>query len=258
MESAPFAPPGPAGVAGMLAIGLVAGMLNVTAGGGSLLTVPLMILLGLPGPVANGTNRVALIVQNLVAVPTFRAGGVRGMRGLWPLVVLAMPGAALGAWAGAVMPDLVFRRVLGVAMLAMALVILRRPPPRETSAVATATGRFRRRTLVAFVLLGLYAGFLQAGIGFLIVFVLAGFEGLPLVRCHAFKVLVVLCLQSIALPVFALHGKVSLIHGLVLAAGLGLGGFLGARVTLRAGEQALRRVLVAAAALLALRMLVPG
>ncbi len=245
----------PRGAAAMLVIGVAAGVANVTAGGGSLLTVPLMILLGLPGPVANGTNRIALIVQNLVAVPTFRAGGIRGLRGLWPLIALAMPGAVLGAWAGAVIPDAAFRRVLGVTMLAIALVIVLRPAPRPGRDDGT-TPRFRPLTFASFALLGLYAGFIQAGIGFLIVLVLAGFEGLPLVRCHAFKVFVVLCLQAVALPVFAMHGKVAWLHGLVLALGLGLGGFLGARLTLRAGEKILRVILALAASALAVRMLV--
>ncbi|RMF75734.1 MAG: sulfite exporter TauE/SafE family protein [Acidobacteria bacterium] len=248
------APLDPARIAGMLAIGLVAGIANVTAGGGSMLTVPLMILLGLPGPVANGTNRVALIAQNLVAVPTFRAGGIRGLRRLAPLIALALPGAAAGAWLGAVIPDAAFRRVLGAAVLVLAVLVIVRPRPPAGDAGPDGDG-FRPLTWLAFALLGVYAGFLQAGIGFMIVFVLAGLEGLPLVRCHAFKVFVVLCLQAVALPVFAWHGLVAWGHGLVLAVGLGLGGFVGARLTLAAGERVLRVILGVAAVALAVRLL---
>ena len=52
----------PAGIAGLLAGGLLAGVLNTLAGGGSLLTVPLLVLLGLPGTVANGTNRIGVLL----------------------------------------------------------------------------------------------------------------------------------------------------------------------------------------------------
>ncbi len=237
----------------MLGIGAVAGFMNVTAGGGSLLTVPLMVLLGLPSPVANGTNRVALIVQNVVAVSTFRQGGVRGMRAIVPLVLLAVPGALIGAWVGVVVSDEVFRRVLGFVMIGMLFVIFRKPPASEEE--RPAERRYRPVTYGAFALLGFYAGFIQAGIGFLIVFALAGLERFPLVRSHAFKVTVVLCLQSLALPVFALGGKVHWLAGIVLAVGLSIGGFVGAHVTLRSSERFLRILLAVASVALALRLI---
>lgn len=241
------------GGAALLGIGALAGFMNVTAGGGSLLTLPLMVLLGLPSPVANGTNRLALIVQNVVAVSTFRQGGVRGMRAIGPLVLLAVPGALIGAWAGVVVSDELFRRVLGFVMIALVLVIFRKPPAAEDERPAERA--FRPVTYAAFALLGFYAGFIQAGIGFLIVFALAGLERFPLVRSHAFKVTVVLCLQSLALPVFALGGKVHWVAGLVLAAGLSAGGFVGARVTLQSSERFLRILLAIASVALALRLI---
>ncbi|UCF68121.1 MAG: sulfite exporter TauE/SafE family protein [Acidobacteriota bacterium] len=241
------------GVVAALATGVVAGFFNVTAGGGSLLTVPLLILYGLPGPLANGTNRVALVAQNLVAVPTFRLGGVRGLRHSGVLMLAALPGAIAGAWTGAVIDDALFRRLLGGLMIAMTAVVLIRPRGEaDTSIVRT---RFRLLTLLAFVMLGFYAGFIQAGIGFLIVFALVGLERFPLVRAHAFKVALVLVLQLAALPVFAAHGKVNWPIGILLAVGLAIGGFAGARVALKSSERVLRWLLAAAALGLALRLL---
>lgn len=246
-------PGGIAGALAILAVGVVAGFFNVTAGGGSLLTLPLLVLLGLPSPVANGTNRVAIVIQNLVAVPTFRHGGVRGLRRALPLVLLALPGTVLGAWAGVVVSDALFRRVIAVTMVVLAGVVLlsRRPVGGQ----ATGERPFRPWTLAAFALLGFYAGFIQAGIGFFIVFALAGLERFPLVRAHAFKVTVVLALQCVALPVFALGGMVRWIPGLVLAVGLSLGGFLGARMALRSSERFLRVLLGFAAVALAIKLL---
>jgi hypothetical protein len=241
------------GAAAVVAVGTVAGFLNVTAGGGSLLTVPLLVVLGLPSPVANGTNRVALVVQNIVAVRTFRKGGVQGLRRSVPLVLLALPGAVLGAWAGVTISDQLFRQVLGVTMIAVTVVIFLRPPsPGDQEA---SSGRFRAATLVAFALLGFYAGFIQAGIGFFIVFTLAGLERLPLVRCHALKVAVVGVLQVVAVTVFALGGKVEWGVGLLLSLGLALGGFIGAHTALRSGERVLRWILAVAAVGLAIRMI---
>ena len=110
--------------------GVAAGVANVSAGGGSLLTVPLLIFLGLPGPVANGTNRVALIAQNLSAVRSFRGGQVsewgRGLR----LAAVALPGAAAGAVVGVKIGDQLFRQVLGVALLGMLAFTFLRPKPK--------------------------------------------------------------------------------------------------------------------------------
>jgi len=252
-QLAPPAAPDGRALAAVLATGLVAGFFNVTAGGGSLLTLPLLVLIGLPGPVANGTNRLALIVQNLVAVPTFRRGGVVGFRRPLPSILAAIPGALLGAWAGATISDPAFRRLLGGLMIVMTAVVLVRPP-RSDPAHATA-GR-PLATRLAFVAIGFYAGFIQAGVGFLIVFALVGLDRLPLVRAHAMKVATVLVLQCAALPVFALHGKVNWLWGVLLAVGLALGGFAGAKLTLRSGERTLRWILALAALALSVRLLV--
>lgn len=240
-----------ASIALLLAIGVIAGFLNVTGGAGSLLTVPLLVVLGLPSPVANGTNRIALIAQNITAVAAFRRGGIRGLRAYWPLFAVAAPGSVLGALLGAAVSDAAFRRVLGATLVLSAILLLLRPPvPREIEHGHT----LRPRTLLAFAALGFYAGFVQAGIGFLIVLPLALWERLPLMRCHAVKVLFVLVQQGLAFPVYALHGLVDWNAGLVLALGLAGGGALGARVALGAGEKVLRVLFVGTALVLAVKM----
>lgn len=237
--------------------GIVAGFFNVTAGGGSTLTLPLlMVLVGLDGAVANGTNRVAIIVQNMIALPTFRRGGVRGLRHGWPLLLAALPGALLGAWWGATISHELFRTVLGGLMIVLAVVIAALPRPSGTAvAAALERPRYRLLTLGAVVLIGFYAGFVQAGVGFFIIFALAGLERWPLVRVHAFKVLIVLMAQLLALPVFLWQGKVVWSAGLLLAVGLSLGGFVGARTALKSSERFLRLLLAAGAVLLALKLL---
>ncbi len=235
-----------------LLVGAAAGFANVSAGGGSLLTLPLLVLMGLEGPVANGTNRVALIVQNLVAVPTFRRGGVRGLRTVLPLAAVAIPMAGLGAWLATGVDDTAFRRILAVVMMAMAVItVLRAPRPDEREKFE----RLRPSTYVAFALIGLYAGFIQAGVGFLIVFALSGLERFSLLRCHAFKVAAVLVMQLTALPIFILADLVDWKIGLFLAIGLAAGGWLGARFTLASHDRTLRIVLALASVLIALRLI---
>ncbi len=235
--------------------GVIAGFFNVTAGGGSTLTLPLlMILLGLEGPVANGTNRVAIIVQNLVAAPTFRHGGVRGLRRIAPLALCALPGALLGAYFGATISDALFRKFLALLMVGLALLIAL-TPKRKPLDLDEIPKRYRPLTLAAFVLIGFYTGFVQAGVGFLIIFALAGLEKLPLVRVHAYKVTFVLCLQLIALPIFLWQGTVVWSVGFLLAGGLALGGFIGARTALKVNERVLRVLLAIGAIALSVKLL---
>ena len=104
----------------MLALGAtatVAGVVNTLAGGGSLLTVPLLVLLGLPGGIANGTNRVGVLVQSSVAAWRFRALGVGGLREAAPVLLPVAAGSLIGAWGIAQISDALFERAFGVVML---------------------------------------------------------------------------------------------------------------------------------------------
>ena len=85
----------------VVAAGFVSGVVNALAGGGSLLTVPLLVLIGVPGTFANGTNRVAVLVQSIVGAWRFRAEGVSGFRHVVPVLVPMLLGSALGVlgWA---------------------------------------------------------------------------------------------------------------------------------------------------------------
>ncbi len=106
--------------------GLAAGFINVVAGGGSLLTLPVLLFLGLPAATANATNRVGILLQNVVATSTFRRQGLLeaglGLR----LMLAAAPGAALGALVAVDVDDRLFRWVLGAVMLLVLVSIIRR------------------------------------------------------------------------------------------------------------------------------------
>jgi uncharacterized membrane protein YfcA len=74
-------------IAILIAGGLAAGVVNTLAGGGSLISVPLLVLVGLPATVANGTNRIGVLLQNLIAAWSFRAQGFSGIEGASKVVV---------------------------------------------------------------------------------------------------------------------------------------------------------------------------
>ena len=237
----------------LAAAGFVSGALNVVAGGGSFLTLPVLIFLGLPPTHANATNRVAVLTQNLGAVWSFQRYRVLEWHRAADMVIPSLAGAALGTWAALVVGDRGFQRILAVLMLAVTLWTLL--DPRTRGAGGTGEARLGRTVLrVAFFGVGLYGGFVQAGIGFLILAVTTQ-AGLDLVRGNALKVLVVLLLTALSLAIFAGAGKVEWLPGLVLGAGSLLGSFAGARLTVTRGHDWIRGVVMMTVVLFAVALL---
>lgn len=234
--------------------GCVAGVVNVIAGGGSFLTLPVLMFLGLPAGVANGTNRVGILIQNIGAVWSFERSGVLDRRALTWAAVPATLGAALGTWAALLVSDLAFKRILAFLMVALSLWTLWSRGVRERRLQASqepAGPGFA--VAAAFFAVGTYGGFIQAGVGF---FVLAAtsMAGLDLVRGNAVKVLSILCFTVLSLTIFALNGRVEWRTGLVLATGTVLGGLAGARLTVLKGHRWVRAVVTVTMILFALKL----
>lgn len=242
----------------LFGVGLFAGGINVIAGGGSFLTLPLMIFLGLPPTVANGTNRLAIITQNIGATWSFHRRGLidRGWfaLALWPSVI----GAVLGTVAAVRIGDLAFQRVLAVTMVAITAWTLWRPiHAGEGQAGEAPVGMRRALFLGAWFLVGFYGGLVQAGVGFLILAVTSA-AGMDLIRGNAIKVALVLGFTPLTLLLFAASGKVDWIMALWLALGNWLGGILGVRLQVLKGHAWVRNVVTVTIIVFAVRLLVAG
>ncbi|MEM1177924.1 MAG: TSUP family transporter [Acidobacteriota bacterium] len=247
MDSALYGLSGPWAFVALAALGLVTGTLNVIAGGGSFLTLPMLIFLGLPAGVANGTNRVGILLQNVSAVWSFKRHEVIDRQALLWAALPSTLGAGVGTWLALQVSDDGFKRILAFLMVFISLISFWRPRRAEA---------LEARTLllaVGFFAVGIYGGFVQAGVGFLILAVTT-FGGLDLVRGNAVKVLAVLCFTVLSLALFALDGKVSWPHGLALAAGTVVGGALGARLTITRGHGWIRGVVTAAVLIFAVKL----
>jgi uncharacterized membrane protein YfcA len=242
----------------LFAAGLVAGSINVVAGGGSMITLPLMIFLGLPPTVANGTNRVAILVQNVGAVWGFSRRGFFETPWLRFVAPPAILGALLGTWMGVVIGDAPFQRILAVVMVLVAVWTVWKPPRSGEGAPVDPAGLSRKaRTLFlgVFFLVGVFGGFIQAGIGFLILGATSAL-GLDLVRGNALKVLLVLLFTPLALAGYAMAGRVDWAMGIALACGNLVGSQVGVRFTVLKGHAWVRRVVVVMVVLFALRLLI--
>lgn len=235
-------------------VGVIAGVLNVLAGGGSLLTLPLLIFMGLPAATANGTNRIAILVQNLFAITGFHRLGVLP----WRLALLCAAPAVLGSYLGAQLAvdidEVLFQKLLAGIMLGVLILTLWDPAKRLRGRTLNLSAGRMAVLLVSFFVIGVYGGFVQAGVGFLIIAGLL-FQGLDLVQTNAIKVTVVLFFTVIALGVFIRHGQVNYQLGLSLAAGNAVGGWLAAQLAVKKGHAWIKRVVSLAIAVFAIKLL---
>lgn len=227
----------------LVAGGFVAGIANAMAGGGSLVTLPLLVLAGLPPTVANGTNRVAILVQGATTVTGYGRAGKIPWRAALTLLGTTLLGTAAGALVATRLSDEAFRPILGVVLLVMAGVVLVRPA-RWLHPETTDVPHFGWRMHLSFLGIGVYAGFIQAGYGFFVLAALVAGAGLDLVRANGIKVTLAAVLSVLALAIFAWHGEVDWLAGGVLALGNGVGGYVGARIAVNKGAPWIRWVLV--------------
>ncbi len=231
---------------GLLALGAaLAAIVNTMAGGGSMLVVPLMLALGLPPGIANGTLRVGILVQNIAAVATFHRQGERPYAYVGRLVVPIVLGAGAGTYLATRLDDEILLPIIGVLLALWAVVLLLRP-----ARFLQAEGEPRTpgpKVLLAAVGVGFYGGFLQVAVGFPLLALLTLGVGLPAVRANAAKVSLVLIYTLVSLPIFASAGQVAWAEGAALAAGAMLGGWLGARWQLRSGAGVVRWFVVVTA-----------
>ena len=254
---------------GLFGAGILAGALNVVAGGGSFLTLPLLIFAGLPPSVANGTNRVGILFQNLGAVWGFHRHGVLDWRRAGAAAIPATLGAAFGTGVALVVEDDSFRKILALLMVTISLWTLIDPlkamTARSGESVADLAeiGKGRdswgRKLLLAagFFAVGVYGGFVQAGAGFFILAV-TSLAGLDLVRGNAVKVAIVLIFTTLSLAIFAASGRVEWLPGLALAAGTVIGGQIGVRFTVLKGHRWVKAVVTLAVIVFAIRLWLGG
>ncbi|MYL72577.1 TSUP family transporter [Halobacillus litoralis] len=238
----------------ILGVGIGAGFINVIAGGGSLLTLPMLIFFGLPSAVANGTNRIALMAQNIVAIASYRKDGYFDARFSFLLAVPALIGSIVGAQIAVNIPDDLFNRILSIVMI-IVLVIMIWKPHKNLSASNGENSRMKKIALVLiFFFIGIYGGFIQAGVGFVIIAALTLVTGLSLVKINSIKVFVVAVYTLSALVVFVVNGQIHWGYGITLAIGTSLGAFLGSKFAVRHGDKWIQRFLILAVIAMAVRL----
>ena len=238
----------------VIGVGFIAGFINTLAGSGSLLTLPLLMFLGLPANVANGTNRIAILLQNIVGVTSFKQQRVLSFKEGLIIGIPAAIGSIIGAQIAINLNDEIMSRTIGGLLVFMLFIIILKPD-RWIKEKAGGTPVVRWFQIIIFFVIGIYGGFIQAGVGF---FLLAGLVlgmGHELVKANALKVFIVFLYTPFALAIFILNDQVDYKLGLILAIGNMLGAFVGARVAVKWGAKAVRYFLIIALAFASLKLL---
>jgi hypothetical protein len=236
----------------LTAVGIIAGFLNVTAGGGSTLTLPTLIFLGLDSTVANGTNRVAILLQNISAVQSFKQEKLFDLKTSLMLSLFTFPGAVAGALIAIQLNDKIFQIILGVVMIGIIISMI--IPKRKVNTSTAQPGEGWVRYL-SMLFIGFYGGFIQVGVGFLLMASLQWLMKLNLVMVNMYKVFIVLVYTIPALAIFIYSNNVHWLFGIFLAIGNALGGWWGAKIQVKKGDGVIKIILVVAMFIMALKLL---
>ncbi len=228
----------------LIGAGFLCGFINTLAGSGSLISLPLLMFMGIPANVANGTNRIAILLQNIVGVSSFKQQKVFQLKeGIW-LAIPAVIGSLLGAMLATNLDETTMTRVIGGLLVFMFFIILFKPDAWIKGQSGLISSKPSWWQILIFFGIGVYGGFIQAGVGF---FLLAGLvlgAGFDLIKANAIKLLIVLLYTPFALAVFIFNDQVNWTAGLILGIGNMLGAFVASRFAVSWGAKAVRIILL--------------
>jgi uncharacterized membrane protein YfcA len=238
----------------LIGVGFIAGFVNTIAGGGTLLTMPMLIFMGLPPSVANGTNRVAILIQTAIGVKGFQTKGISTHPFSVYLGVSALLGSLIGAQIAVDINGAIFNKILSGIMVLVVLIMLLKPKVQLSEVMERTTGKYLYVSIVIFFFLGIYGGFINAGIGFMMLIVLPYVNRLSLVKSNATKVAVV-CVYTIgAVAMFAINDKIDWKYGLILAVGNASGAWFSSRWSVGKGDKMVKIFVVIMISILSVKL----
>lgn len=237
----------------LMLAGVFAGFINTVAGGGSLLTLPLMIFMGLPSNVANATNRVAIFSQNAFSIAGFKSKGVSAFPYAFWLASTAIVGSIIGAQFAMDIKGELFNRILAIIMIAVLLLTIFKPGSKVGQSEKMES-KDQIIGAVTFFFVGIYGGFIQAGVGFIIIAALTNINALSLAKTNSIKVFVVFIYTISALGVFIYQDMINWPYGLTLAVGNSTGGWIASRWSADKDDKWIRMILIVTVSAMAIKL----
>jgi hypothetical protein len=238
----------------LIAVGFIAGFINTIAGGGSLLSLPVLIFLGLPPNVANGTNRIGILFQSIFTTIGFKSKGVQAFPFSIYVGISALVGSILGAQLAIDIKGETFNKILAIIMLLVVAFMFLNSNKKQIDFLEKSHGKHLWISVVLFFFVGVYGGFIQAGVGIIMLFVLSSINNFSLIKSNAIKVVVTLIFTLSAVVVFVMNDKVNWTLGLILAIGNAVGGWIASRWSVKKGDKFIQKVLVVMVVIMAIKL----
>ncbi len=227
-------------VVALVVSGVFVGFINTLAGGGTIISLSLFMFMGLPADVANGTNRIAVVLQNITSVATFRQKKLLDTRKAIWLSVPTVIGSIIGAQLAIEIDEATFRKAIGVVMLLMIFFIISKPDKWLKGQLKLQEKKVSPLQYIIFFGIGIYGGFVQVGVGYFLLAAIVLGAGYDLVKANAIKVFVVLAYTLFAMVIFIIHDKINWQFGLIHAIGNIIGAYLASRYAVEWGANFIR------------------
>ncbi len=239
----------------IIIVGIFCGFINTLAGSGSFISLPMLMFLGLPANVANGTNRIGILFQNIVSSSSFYKSKMLPLRFAFKMAVPSILGALVGAKIAVDIDQKTMEQIIGIIMLVMLFFIFFKPrkwlkPHQESSQLIIKPWHY-----FIFFVIGIYGGFIQAGVGIFLLSALVLASEIDLVRANAIKVFINLIFTPFAIIVFIINNQIDYVAGLILAIGNMIGAYIAAKSAISFGVSYIRWLLVIIIAFSAFKLL---
>jgi len=232
------------GVASLIGIGFISGIINTLAGAGSTISVSALMLTGIPAGIANGTVRIAIFLQNIVATSSYKQQKIFTWKEGLYFALPATLGAVIGALFAVNINDLIFERILGFVFLILFLSMVTKKKSWTETKTINKTLKDKIIDFIIFSIIGMYGGFIQLGVGFMLITGCVTRGGFNLVKANAIKLFIVLCYMLLSLFVFIYNDMIIWKIGLTLAIGNMLGAFIASRFIVNWGSNILRYIMI--------------
>lgn len=206
----------------LIASGVIVGIINTLGGGGSVITMSLFMAMGLPIGIANGTNRIAVLLQNLSATVSFLRKGMLHIRSGLLLSIPAIVGNVIGAMVAMQVSETIFKICLSAVLLIILIYLILGKDKQEISGGHGLAIKWWH--YIWFFIIGFYGGYIYIGLGFLIIAITVWTMNLDILTANVIKGFVIFLSTPFALAVFMYNGQVDYMVGLLH----GVGNILGA------------------------------
>jgi len=235
--------------------GLFSGTINTIVGGGSIISVPLLITLGLPTHLAIGTNRFAMVFNTGVgAIDYYRKVKYKINLALF-LTLFASIGSYLGANIVLQIDEKILEYIIGILMLIMgATIFYKKKFGLEERKINLTKRNYILITILSF-LLGIYGGFFGGGISTMFTFLFISFFGISFIKSAGITRFIVSILSMIAVLIFLINMKIDFLFGTILAISFIAGAKIGVKLALKVGNIWIRRLFIFLTVISSMRLL---